>query len=58
MAGLRKQPVLDILSTNIAFLGTDLEKNVRAAAAACEVQWKTAGKAEYGEIFLILRFLI
>ena len=47
MAGLRKQESIDILASNIAFLGTDLEKNVRAAAAACEKQWQTAGKNAY-----------
>ena len=42
--GLVKQQKVDLLSTNIAYLGTDLEKNARATAAACEEQWRTAGK--------------
>jgi len=58
MAGLRKQQTLDILATNIAFLGTDLEKNVRAAAAACEKEWHTAGKEEGLQIWRIEAFQV
>jgi gelsolin len=57
-AGLRKQQTVDILASNIAFLGTDLEKNVRAAAAACEDQWKTAGKAAGIQVWRIEQFKV
>jgi gelsolin len=58
MAGLRRQQTLDILASNIAFLGTDLEKNVRAAAAAGEPEWQTAGKQEGLEIWRIEKFQV
>lgn len=58
MAGLRKQNSIDILSSNIAFLGSDLEKNVRAAAAACEEQWQNAGKKGGLEIWRIEKFQV
>jgi gelsolin len=58
MAGLRRQETLDILATNIAFLGTDLEKNVRAAAAAGEPEWQNAGKQEGLEIWRIEKFQV
>jgi len=55
---LRKFQQLDILSSNIAFLGTDLEKNVRANAAAHEEQWHKAGKNEGLEIWRIENFKV
>jgi gelsolin len=58
MAGLRRQETVDILASNIAFLGTDLEKNVRAAAAACEEQWKTAGKTAGLQVWRIEKFQV
>ena len=39
-----KQKQYNIAESNIANLGTDLEKKIRAAAAGKEDQWKTAGK--------------
>jgi gelsolin len=58
MAGLVKPKTVDFLNSNIAGLGTDLEKNVRAAAAACEKQWKTAGKDEGLQIWRIEKFQV
>jgi gelsolin len=58
MAGLRRQQTFDLLATNIAFLGTDLEKNVRAAAAAGEPEWQTAGKEEGLQIWRIEKFQV
>jgi len=57
-AQLRKHEQLDILSTNIAFLGTDLEKSVRATAAASEEQWHTAGKEDGLQIWRIEKFQV
>lgn len=56
--GLVKQQKIDLLSTNIAFLGTDIEKNARATAAATEVQWRTAGKEAGMQIWRIEKFLV
>eukprot|EP00009_Paramoeba_aestuarina_P003528 CAMPEP_0201506314 /NCGR_PEP_ID=MMETSP0161_2-20130828/235_1 /ASSEMBLY_ACC=CAM_ASM_000251 /TAXON_ID=180227 /ORGANISM="Neoparamoeba aestuarina, Strain SoJaBio B1-5/56/2" /LENGTH=368 /DNA_ID=CAMNT_0047900371 /DNA_START=102 /DNA_END=1208 /DNA_ORIENTATION=- len=53
-----KQKNYDILGSNIAGLGTDLEKNVREAAAACEEQWKTAGQEEGLQIWRIEKFQV
>jgi gelsolin len=53
-----KQKEYAILGSNIAGLGTDLEKNVRAAAAACEDQWKTAGKEDGLQIWRIEKFKV
>jgi len=54
--GMRKQAHLDVLGTNIAFLGTELEKNVRAAAAANEEEWRSAGKEDGLQIWRIEKF--
>lgn len=56
--GLVRQQKIDLLSTNIAFLGTDLEKNARATAAASEEQWKTAGKEAGLQIWRIEKFQV
>jgi hypothetical protein len=40
---LKQQPI-NIADTNIANLGSDLEKKVREAAAEHEPAWKNAGK--------------
>jgi len=42
-----KQQKIDIADTNIALLGSELEKKVRLAAAETEEAWKNAGKEEY-----------
>lgn len=39
-----KQRTLDISASNIANLGTELEKKCRVEASNCEVSWKNAGK--------------
>ncbi|KAJ3337968.1 hypothetical protein HDU93_000292, partial [Gonapodya sp. JEL0774] len=44
MAGLVKQKKIDIADSNIAGLGTDLEKKVRLDAAQIEAQWHGVGK--------------
>jgi len=56
MAGLRKQTKYNIAETNIAMLGSDLEKKVREAAAATEPAWKNAGKDVGLEIWRIEKF--
>jgi len=53
-----KPPLLDIMSSNIAGLGTDLEKNVRENAAACEEQWQNAGKKAGLEVWRIEKFQV
>jgi gelsolin len=57
-SGLRKQQNINILGSNIAFLGTDLEKNARATAAACEEQWRIAGKEAGLQIWRIEKFRV
>jgi len=44
--------------SNIALLGSDLEKNVRKAAAATEVEWKGAGTTPGIEIWRVEKFSI
>lgn len=39
-----KQKTLDISASNIANLGTELEKKCRVEASNCEASWKNAGK--------------
>lgn len=53
-----KQRQLDISATNIANLGTELEKNVRLAAAKTENQWKGAGAAVGLQIWRIEAFKV
>ena len=48
----------DIATTNIAGLGTDLEKKVRAAAAATESQWNNAGKVPGIQVWRIEQFKV
>lgn len=36
--------MINIEQSNIALLGSDLEKEVRATSAACEAEWKKTGK--------------
>jgi len=51
-----KQKVYNIADSNIANLGTDLEKKVREAAAKKEPQWENAGKAPGLQIWRIEKF--
>lgn len=46
------------LETNIANLGSDLEKKVRQAAAETEAAWKNAGKAVGLQIWRIEKFQV
>jgi hypothetical protein len=45
-----------LLDSNIANLGSDLEKKVREAAAQTEAAWKNAGKKVGLEIWRIEKF--
>jgi gelsolin len=53
---MRKQRTLNIGQTNIANLGTDLEKKVREAGAAKEPAWENAGKESGLQIWRIEKF--
>jgi len=53
-----KQKEYNIAETNIANLGSDLEKNVRHAAAETEEAWKNAGKAPGLQIWRIEKFKV
>jgi len=47
----------NIEDTNLANFGTELEKNVKKAAAETEDAWKPAGKEPYPLIILFYYFL-
>jgi gelsolin len=53
-----KQKKFNLAETNIANLGTDLEKKVRATAAHGEDQWKDAGKKVGLEVWRIVNFTV
>jgi gelsolin len=53
-----KQKEYNIAETNIANLGSDLEKKVRQAAAETEQAWKEAGKAVGLQIWRIEKFKV
>lgn len=53
-----KATVYNVADSNIANLGSDLEKNVRQAAAGKEDQWKNAGKKVGLEIWRIEKFQV
>jgi len=53
-----KQRTLDISQTNIANLGSDLEKKVREAAAHGDPAWKECGKAVGLQIWRIEKFTV
>jgi len=58
MSGLAKPKQYNIADSNIANLGTELEKNVRLQAAQHEEAWKGAGKKEGLEIWRVEQFKI
>jgi len=53
-----KQKQYNLADSNIANLGTDLEKKVRLNAAQGEPEWKTAGKAPGLQIWRVEQFKI
>jgi gelsolin len=53
-----KQTQLNIADSNIANLGSDLEKKVKEAAAACEKSWINAGQAPGLQIWRIEKFKV
>jgi gelsolin len=53
-----KPPTYNIADSNIAMLGSDLEKKVKAAAAEKEPAWDNAGKAVGVQIWRIEKFKV
>lgn len=53
-----KQKKYNLAASNIANLGTDLEKKVRSKAAEGEAQWKDAGKKPGLEVWRVVNFTI
>ena len=49
---------LDIKQTNLANFGTDLERQIKKAAAECEEQWKGVGQTEGLKIWRIEKFKV
>jgi len=58
MSGLVKQKQYNIADSNIANLGTELEKNVKLEAAQHEEAWKGAGKEPGLQIWRVEQFKI
>ena len=53
-----KQKQYNVADSNIANLGSDLEKKVRETAAQSEAAWKNAGKKVGLEIWRIEKFQV
>jgi len=58
MTGLVKPKEYKVEDSNIAMLGSDLDKKVRQAAAGTEDAWKGAGKAPSIQIWRIEKFKV
>ncbi|XP_011405971.1 PREDICTED: gelsolin-like protein 2 [Amphimedon queenslandica] len=56
MAGLVKPKKYDWKDSNLALFGSDLERNVKKAAAETEPAWKEAGKKVGLQIWRIVKF--
>ncbi|XP_044184185.1 gelsolin-like protein 2 [Acropora millepora] len=56
MSGLRKAKNYDWKDSNLALFGSDIEKNVKKAAAETEKAWKGAGEKPGLEIWRIVKF--
>ncbi|KNC98587.1 uncharacterized protein SPPG_06272 [Spizellomyces punctatus DAOM BR117] len=55
---MKKSPTLDLSETNIAGLGTELEKKVRLEAAQTEKAWEGAGKKPGLKVWRIEQFKV
>jgi len=58
LSKMQKQKTYNIADSNIANLGSDLEKKVREAAAATEPAWAQAGKKLGLQIWRIEKFQV
>jgi gelsolin len=53
-----KQKKINIADTNLANFGTELEKNIKRAAALTEAQWNDAGQVPGLQIWRIEKFKV
>jgi len=56
MSGLRKAKKYDWKDSNLALFGSDLERNVKKAAAETETAWKGAGQKVGLQIWRVVKF--
>lgn len=58
MAGLRKQKKYNWKETNLAYFGSELEKQIKKASAECEDAWKGAGTKVGLQVWRIVKFKV